>query len=307
MKISRETLHQLIENKLYKAGLKREHAATVADVLVYADARGIHSHGAVRVEYYAERISKGGTNREPTFRIENTGPCTAILHADNAAGQVAAKMGMEHAIEIAKKNGVAVVGISRMGHSGAISYFVRQAAHEGLIGLSICQSDPMVVPFGGADIYYGTNPLAFAAPGKGDDMITNALLPAAGPKGYGLMMMIDILSGILLGLPFGRQVSSMYEDLHAGRNLGQLHLVINPAFFSSCELFRKHISQTMQELNSVKPAPGFKQVYYPGQDQDIRQKNADMNGIDIVDDIYQYLISDALYLKSYETKNPFAQ
>ncbi|MEX8702994.1 hypothetical protein AB8E81_30655, partial [Salmonella enterica] len=25
MKISRETLHQLIENKLYKAGLKREH------------------------------------------------------------------------------------------------------------------------------------------------------------------------------------------------------------------------------------------------------------------------------------------
>ncbi|SUH38986.1 ureidoglycolate dehydrogenase [Salmonella enterica subsp. enterica] len=149
MKISRETLHQLIENKLYKAGLKREHAATVADVLVYADARGIHSHGAVRVEYYAERISKGGTNREPTFRIENTGPCTAILHADNAAGQVAAKMGMEHAIEIAKKNGVAVVGISRMGHSGAISYFVRQAAREGLIGLSICQSDPMVVRLAG--------------------------------------------------------------------------------------------------------------------------------------------------------------
>lgn len=40
MKISRETLHQLIENKLCQAGLKREHAATVAEVLVYADARG---------------------------------------------------------------------------------------------------------------------------------------------------------------------------------------------------------------------------------------------------------------------------
>ena len=96
MKISRETLHQLIENKLCQAGLKREHAATVAEVLVYADARGIHSHGAVRVEYYAERISKGGTNREPEFRLEETGPCSASLHADNAAGQVAAKMGMEH-------------------------------------------------------------------------------------------------------------------------------------------------------------------------------------------------------------------
>ncbi len=31
MKISRETLHQLIENKLCQAGLKREHAATGND------------------------------------------------------------------------------------------------------------------------------------------------------------------------------------------------------------------------------------------------------------------------------------
>ena len=125
-----------------------------------------------RVEYYAERISKGGTNREPEFRLEETGPCSAILHADNAAGQVAAKMGMEHAIKTAQQKGVAVVGISRMGHSGAISYFVQQAARAGLIGISLCQSDPMVVPFGGAEIYYGTNPLAFAAPGEGDEILT---------------------------------------------------------------------------------------------------------------------------------------
>ena len=30
----------------------------------------------------------------------------------------------------------------------------------------------MVVPFGGAEIYYGTNPLAFAAPGEGDEILT---------------------------------------------------------------------------------------------------------------------------------------
>lgn len=88
------------------------------------------------------------------------------------------------------------------------------------------------------------------------------------------MMMIDVLSGVLLGLPFGRQVSSMYDDLHAGRNLGQLHIVINPNFFSSSELFRQHLSQTMRELNAITPAPGFNQVYYPGQDQDIKQRKA---------------------------------
>lgn len=317
MKISRETLHQLIENKLCQAGLKREHAATVAEVLVYADARGIHSHGAVRVEYYAERISKGGTNREPEFRLEETGPCSAILHADNAAGQVAAKMGMEHAIKTAQQNGVAVVGISRMGHSGAISYFVQQAARAGFIGISMCQSDPMVVPFGGAEIYYGTNPLAFAAPGEGDEILTFDMATTVQAWGKVLdarsrnMSIPDTWAvdknGVPTTDPFGRQVSSMYDDLHAGRNLGQLHIVINPNFFSSSELFRQHLSQTMRELNAITPAPGFNQVYYPGQDQDIKQRKAAVEGIEIVDDIYQYLISDALYNTSYETKNPFAQ
>ena len=67
------------------------------------------------------------------------------------------------------------------------------------------------------------------------------------------------------------------------------------------------LSQTMRELNAITPAPGFNQVYYPGQDQDIKQRKAAVEGIEIVDDIYQYLISDALYNTSYETKNPFAQ
>ncbi|HCP6705665.1 TPA: ureidoglycolate dehydrogenase, partial [Escherichia coli] len=40
---------------------------------------------------------------------------------------------------------------------------------------------------------------------------------------------------------------------------------------------------------------------------DIKQRKAAVEGIEIVDDIYQYLISDALYNTSYETKNPFAQ
>ena len=200
------------------------------------------------------------------------------------------KMGMEHAIKTAQQNGVAVVGISRMGHSGAISYFVQQAARAGLVGISMCQSDQWWCRLA-ARIYYGTNPLAFAAPGEGDEILTfdmattvqawgkvldarsrNMSIPDTGrsikrctnnrsvrgtcsaprrrAEGYGLMMMIDVLSGVLLGLPFGRQVSSMYDDLHAGRNLGQLHLLLIRTFLLS-EIFRQHLSQTMRELNAI--------------------------------------------------------
>ena len=46
-----------------------------------------------------------------------------------------------------------------------------------------------------------------------------------------------------------------------GRNLGQLHIVINPNFFSSSELFRQHLSQTMRELKYHYPPRRFNQVY----------------------------------------------
>lgn len=349
MRVNHEKLNELISNKLHKAGLTEEHAAGVADVLVHADARGVHSHGAMRVEYYAERIAKGGLNNNPNFTFEKTGPSSAIFDGDNGVGHVAAKLAMDEAIKMAKENGVAVVGVRRIGHSGSLSYFVQQAANADLIGISLCQSDPMVVPFGGAEPYYGTNPIAFAAPGKDGKNITfdmattvqawgkilharskneqipdtwavdsngeattdpfkvSALLPIAGPKGYGLMMMVDVLSGILLGLPFGKNVSSMYHDLTEGRNLGQLHIVINPEFFTNLDNFKEAISQTMQDLNNIKPAPGNNQVYYPGQRSAIREEAYEKDGIEIVDHIYDYLVSDVIHNNAYDHKSPFAK
>ncbi|ETI67494.1 ureidoglycolate dehydrogenase [Neobacillus vireti] len=349
MRVTKEKLTDLIKTKLQKAGLNEEHAEIAADVLVFADERGIHSHGAMRVEYYAERIAKGGINTNPEFKFEKTGPCSAVFHADGGNGHAAAKLAMAEAINMAKENGVAIVGVRDMSHSGAISYFTHQAAEADLIGFSVCQSDPMVVPFGGAEPYYGTNPIAFAAPSADGRKITldmattvqawgkilharsknesipdtwavdekgepttdpfkvSALLPISGPKGYGLGMMVDILSGILLGLPFGNKVSSMYENLSEYRKLGQLHIVINPAFFTGLMDFKQNISNTMEDLNQIKPATGFSKVLYPGQNNDVVIAEYKENGIEIVDDIYEYLISDTIHNNQYDHKNPFAE
>ncbi|MCM3745564.1 ureidoglycolate dehydrogenase [Sporosarcina luteola] len=349
MRVSRDDLKGLIKTKLEKAGLNEEHADVAADVLTFADERGIHSHGAMRVEYYAERIAKGGMNTNPDFRFEKTGPATGIFHGDGGNGHTAAKLAMDEAIKMAKESGVAIIGVRDISHSGAISYFTNQAADADLIGFSVCQSDPMVVPFGGAEPYYGTNPIAFAAPSSNGKMITldmattvqawgkilharsknesipdtwavdsngepttdpmnvNALLPISGPKGYGLAMMVDVLSGILLGLPFGNKVSSMYEDLAEYRKLGQLHIVINPAFFTGLTSFKDDIKQTMDDLNGIKPAPGFSKVLYPGQNNDVVIEDYKENGIEIVDDIYEYLKSDVIHNNQYDHKNPFAE
>jgi ureidoglycolate dehydrogenase (NAD+) len=171
-KIAPRELFELMKGKLHKAGLTEEHADIVADVLLHAELRGVDSHGAIRVEYYSERINKGGTNRSPRFKFNKTGPCSGIFEGDNGAGHVVAKLGMEQAIKMAKENGISVVGMRELGHAGALSYFVQMAATEELCSISVCQSDPMAVPYGAAEPFYGTHPIAFGAPGKdGRDVI----------------------------------------------------------------------------------------------------------------------------------------
>lgn len=346
--VSAEEEHQLIKNKLISAGLPEEHAEETANHLVYADLSGINSHGAVRVEYYAERINKGGVNVKPNLSFEKTGPASGIYHGDNAQGHYVANLAVQPAIEMAKENGVAVVGVSRVSHTGTLSYYMKQFAAAGLVAISMCQSDPMVVPFGGAERYYGTNPIAFCAPSNSKDPLifdmattvqawgkildrrskgqeipdtwavdeTGApttdpnqvagLTPIAGPKGYGLMMMVDILSGMLLGLPSGNQVSSMYHDLTEGRNLGHLYIVIDPERFAGAEHVKAGISQMMEDLNAMRPAPGFDSVRYPGQDSAMRYRKHLEEGIDLPESIVNYLRSDDIHYDNYDGKDAFA-
>lgn len=349
MKVGRKKLKQLMKDKLHKAGLNNDHADIMAEILTWADERGYHSHGAVRVEYYAERISKGGINANPKFAFEKTGPASGVYSGDNGSGYVAATLSMEEAIKMAKETGVAVVGAKNISHSGSLGYYVEMAAEEDLIGISMCQSDPMAVPYGGSEAYYGTNPIAFGIPtadgrkvifdmattvqawGKilvsrskkepipdtwavdedgnptTDSTKVNALVPIAGAKGYGLMMMVDILSGVLLGLPFGKHVSSMYEDLSKGRDLGQLHIVIDPSRFTDIESFKKNMSTVLDELGEIKPAKGFDKVNYPGERALNRKEKYDKDGVEIVDHIYNYLISDDIHFNNYDHKNKFAE
>lgn len=338
-----------MQSKLQAAGLSEEHALMAAEVLTWSHERGYYSHGAVRVEYYSERIVKGGITVCPKFEWKETGPCSAIFEGDNGCGYAAAVLATEKAMEMAKKTGIAVVGIRNISHSGAIGYYTEMCAKKGLAAITFCQSDPMAVPFGGTEPYYGTNPISFAAPTADDrivvfDMATtvqawgkildkrskgeripsgwavdekgepvtdphlvNALVPIAGAKGYGLMMMVDIFAGVLLGLPFGKHVSSMYHDLSQGRELGQTIIVMDPERFCGLEQFQKSMSQVCDELGEMPAAEGYGKVYYPGERAVMRREQAYAEGgIDLVDEIYDYLKSDAIHFDRYDHKNRFA-
>lgn len=67
-------LEALMKKKLLAAGLPEAAASETAAHLTFADACGIHSHGAVRMDYYAERLVKGGITLEPNMSFEKQAP-----------------------------------------------------------------------------------------------------------------------------------------------------------------------------------------------------------------------------------------
>lgn len=77
-KFSAEELRRFAGQCLARVGVPEEEAALIAETMVEADARGIHSHGLMRLPVYAQRIRKGYILRGPISRswLSSPGPGT---------------------------------------------------------------------------------------------------------------------------------------------------------------------------------------------------------------------------------------
>ena len=140
IKVTPDELHALIQNKLQAAGLPEVQATETANHLVYADLCGVHSHGAVRVEYYSERIHKGGITLEPEIKFEKTGESSGVFHGDNAQGQYVANLALEPAIQMAK--GIRCGGCRRV-QMRAYGHLVLLFAQNCRSGISRHGDDPV--------------------------------------------------------------------------------------------------------------------------------------------------------------------
>ncbi|WMM33695.1 ureidoglycolate dehydrogenase [Shouchella clausii] len=168
IRIQTKQLQYAVANAFINANVNEEDAHIAADVLVHANLRGVDSHGVMRVEHYLKRIAAGGLKTDPQPAIKQITPSTAVYDADHGLGHPASKKAMDHAIQLAKNNGIGAVAVQNSSHCGALSYFVQQAAHSNVIGIAMSQTDKAVVPFGGKAPFFGTNPIAFGFPAEAE-------------------------------------------------------------------------------------------------------------------------------------------
>jgi len=147
-----------------KLGLNSEDAQITAENLVFANLRGVDSHGVIRLKVYADRLEAGGFRVRSNRRIISEGDAFALMDADHGVGQVAGLEAMRLAIGKAEKAGVGFVAVKNSNHFGAAAFYALRAVERGMIGLAATNAGASMAPTGGRVGRLGNNPVSIAIP-----------------------------------------------------------------------------------------------------------------------------------------------
>ncbi len=145
-------------------GFSHELAATVAEVQLEADLRGMYSHGFRAIPMYLDRIERGIINAQPNIRVEETGRAAVVVHGDSGPGQAIAHRAMTECIARAQRTGFGLAVARESNHLGAVGFYANMAVPHDLIGFSTTNGNVMLAPPGTSTPVVGNNPLAWAFP-----------------------------------------------------------------------------------------------------------------------------------------------
>ncbi len=177
MRISATDARSYIRHAFLEIGLSGDDAGVAAAALVSTSLWGIDSHGIRLFPTYVKEVLGGRANCRATMQQQRTGPACAQIDAQGQLGILAGYRAADLAREIAHESGSAVVSVHNSNHFGAAQLYARALAEQDLLAIVMTNAAPRVVPAGGIEQMFGTNPICFAAPSENDvfclDMATS--------------------------------------------------------------------------------------------------------------------------------------
>lgn len=317
-------LEALVAVMLQRVGVPRDDAAIVAESLVAADARGMNSHGVLRLPVYIRRLGEGGFNPIAKVTIVRESEAIALIDGGNGLGSVLTSRAMDVAIGKARGRGIAAVGIRNSNHNGEGAYYVQRAVRHDMIGIATTNGSPIMPVWGGKTPLTGPLPISVGVPaGKERPIILDAalgmssrgkilyhaemgmplpdgwlvdadgrptndpnwvnkggwILPIGGHKGWGLILVCEILAGLLTGGAFGRGLTNLYDHLAEPQRNGHFVIAIDIAAFIDVALFKERMDAYIAIMRASERAPGFEEIIMPGELEFRREARQRREGI----------------------------
>lgn len=335
VRITREAATELLAGIFEARDCPSDEALLVAEGLVWADLRGIESHGLVRVPQYMLRLDKGVVNPRPQMKIIKETPAAVVIDGDHSHGQIALNLAIEKALEKAKQVSVGWVVVGDTTHTGAVSMYTRQVAEAGMAALYMGGSQPNMAYYGTKAGGVSTSPIAMAVPrGNGRILSLDLSTAIAGvgkllqhkvsgePLGEGWALdeegnpTTDPQKATLptpLGGPKGSGLSLMFEcmtSLMAGRAIlepwirgeNQRHhqsallAAIDISQFGDLEEYSNQVEALADVIKTLPKADDFDEILMPGERSDAIYEERIKNG---------YIVSPKVWAKVVEVAEKY--
>ena len=330
MKVPADRLREVSAVLARSLGADIREASQLADNLVMADMRGIPTHGVNFLPMLAERVERSLVVLPTALRIVSDAGAVVHLDGGNGLGQTAAAEGMRAAIDKARQFGVGLSLIRNTNHIGLLAFYTLMAAKQGLIGFCMCNGAASMAPWGGAEAFFGSNPLSVATPGGVEtpvvlDMSTTVvargkirraqrlkeriplgwaldargvptddpeaamkgtLLPIGGPKGYGMAFFIDLISGLLSGSSYARELKTFHKP-EGPTGVGVTTLAIDISRFMTLDTFSSMVSEHIRSIRCSAKAEDTGRIYLPGQIEAEEERLSAERGVEVDDSVCQ--------------------
>ncbi len=168
MNVSIKSAVKVCHDCFGEAGVSEDSISVIMDTMLYADRRGLSSHGLGRLPLYIKKIASGHLNPAEEIETVMDDGAVLILDANNGFGQVAADRAVRDGITRAKRYGISAVGVRNSNNFGTAGYFGRMAAEQNMAAMVYANAAPAIAPVGGNKALLGTNPICYAFPGGKD-------------------------------------------------------------------------------------------------------------------------------------------
>ena len=130
------------------------------------------------------------------------------------------------------------------------------------------------------------------------------LLPIAGHKGFGLALMMDVLSGVLSGGQFANQTRGLKSEEPVG--VSHFMLAINVEAFMPLAEFHERIDELVRLMKSAPRRDGVSELMVPGEPEHRKMVQRQAEGILIEDRVIRELdaMADSLEIERLGVESP---
>ena len=116
------------------------------------------------------------------------------------------------------------------------------------------------------------------------------LLPVGGYKGYGITLVMDLLSGVLADSAFGPRVKGT-DTVAAVAGVGHAFLAVKIAAFDDVAAFKSRMDGYIDEIKGTPKAKGVTEIYLPGELEFLKERERREKGIPLPSRVVEELLT----------------